>query len=174
MKHLKHWLAVTTSVLLLLAAAGCDYATGVDNPNVVLTTDRTSYSHGEEGTLTLTNRHRSRLGVNRNLCLAGLQVREGDDWGFAGTLGIPHSDDGTWRACPLPLSFVRRGDSHSGNFVVDGRFESGREYRFVVAVEEYDTGRRSGKFSNTFRISEGESAVETFSPGSRFRNASVP
>ncbi len=140
-------------MLLTLAVATCQPTgphpqdepagerTASPQEGVVLTTNRQSYSTGEQVRLTLRNESRQPLGFN--LCMSTLERRQGEEW-------VPVPADPT-EVCPAILGLLPAGESTHHTFTLDRDLPAG-EYRFRTELEHMDTGARGAYVSSTFQL----------------------
>lgn len=142
------------TILALLACgilAACSDSTGLENA-VEFRTDRATYNLGDEGTLTLTNRHTGPIGAN--LCFASLERWTGSEGGRDWT-GV-----GSRLCTPVGIT-IPPGDSQTIAFtVIDSEraggypFDQPGSYRFRTSfsVEGVSTNTFVDVFSNTFVV----------------------
>lgn len=132
-------------ILGLLLVVGCGDGLGPDNPPIDLRTDRSVYALGDEGTLTLANRHTSRIGHGEFLCPLLLERRTEDGWEV-----VPWP----WEmVCRLILLHLPPGKDYATDIrILEEIYEPGGEYRFLTNVEDLTTGRLWVKHSRPFRV----------------------
>ena len=132
-------------ILGLLLVVGCGDGLGPDNPRVDFRTDREAYTLGQEGVLSLTNRHVGRLSHGRSLCPVLIERRA--EGGWEEVLGTGE------QVCVAVLMYLNPGETYTVSFLVlESLYEPDEEYRFGAFLGDERTGTGVVKYTNAFTI----------------------
>ena len=132
-------------ILGLLLAVGCSDVLGPDNPRVDFRTDREAYTLGQEGVLSLTNRHIGRLTHGRSLCPMLLERRAEGGWEEV----LPPGE----QVCVAVVMYLNPGETYTVSFLVlESLYEPGGEYRFGAFLGDESRATGVVKYTNAFTI----------------------